>query len=266
MLMTHCGAHEMPLEEIRQLPVPAPQGPRHKPVPFDTMIDAIKTSLGHSGIEVKEEAYAVFANTRLFGLMEVELYDHHTLTDYAFMVGLRGSHDQTMSRGIAVGSRVFVCDNLAFSGEQVIKTKQTLNVEERLPGLIDQAVAQLPGMFAVQESLFEDFRRCQLPKRLADAVMADMVRNLILPANKLPALIREWDQPTHEAHTEDGHSVWRMHNAITQVLKPSHPDRMNLLTHDHRTQQMTRFLSRIVHDDIAEEAITVQVPGVAEAA
>nr|MBS0019438.1 hypothetical protein [Gammaproteobacteria bacterium] len=49
------------------------------------------------------------------------------------MVGLRGSYDQTLPRGLAVGSRVFVCDNLAFSGEVTIKTKQTTFIGQRLP-------------------------------------------------------------------------------------------------------------------------------------
>jgi glycerol-3-phosphate responsive antiterminator len=60
------------------------------------------------------------------------------------MVGIRGSYDQSMSRMLGVGSRVFVCDNMAFSTEVSIATKQTTNIGSRLPGLMRAAVAQIP--------------------------------------------------------------------------------------------------------------------------
>jgi hypothetical protein len=37
--------------------------------------------------------------------------------------------------GIAFGSRVFVCDNLPFVADHVIRTKHTAKLKERLPGL-----------------------------------------------------------------------------------------------------------------------------------
>jgi hypothetical protein len=163
-----------------------------------------------------------------------------------------------MSRGLAIGSRVFVCDNLAFSGEHVIRTKQTLNVQRRMPTLIHKAVAQLPGMFAVQEALFDDFKRHTVTPRQADAMFTDMVRNNILPVTKLRPLIDEWDNPSHEEHTEDGEdTLWAMHNAFTEVMKPAVPERSNLITLDSRTRQMTTFLKHALQE--ADEAVLVPV-------
>lgn len=257
-LYMHCGAQYMPLEEIRALPIPKPQGPRHNPIPFDTFIDNVKNTLIARDVAIEDEAYAVYDNQRLFGLIQVRLSDTRNLTDYAFMVGLRGSHDQSMSRGLSVGSRVFVCDNLAFSGEQVIKTKQTLNVEERLPGLVTQAIAKFPGMFAVQESLFEDFRLHLLNDRKADALITEMLRRNVLPASKMRPLIHEWDNPTHEEHVEDGRTYWSLMNAVTQVLKPNNPERANLIGHDQRTQDLTRLLKWAMDDD--ERRVVATVP------
>ena len=255
MLMTHCGAHKMPLEEIASLPVPAAQGPRHQPVPFYEFIEGVKHTLMQADIGIDDEAYAVYNNERLFGLLQVSLLDHGSLTDYAFMVGLRGSHDQSMSRGLAVGSRVFVCDNLAFSGEHVIRTKQTLNVSKRMPSLIHRAVDQLPGMFQVQQDLFDDFRRHTLSDHRADAMLTDMVRQNILPVTKLKPLLDEWDNPTFEEHDEDGQTLWSLHNAFTQVLKPPVPERANLMLLGARTQHMTSFLRQALRE--ADEKVIV---------
>jgi hypothetical protein len=54
--------------------------------------------------------------------------------DYTDTVGLRNSHDKSFPIGIAFGSRVFVCDNLAFHGEHVIRRKHTVKAKRELPG------------------------------------------------------------------------------------------------------------------------------------
>src|SRR5881397_1045647 len=55
-------------------------------------------------------------------------------TGYSDTCGLRNSHDKRFPIGISVGSRVFVCDNLAFIGDHVIKRKHTANAKTALPG------------------------------------------------------------------------------------------------------------------------------------
>jgi hypothetical protein len=50
-------------------------------------------------------------------------------TGYTNMVGLRNSHDRKFPVGVSFGSRTFVCDNLAFSGDHAIKRKHTANVK-----------------------------------------------------------------------------------------------------------------------------------------
>jgi hypothetical protein len=49
---------------------------------------------------------------RYFGLMEIQNGVIHQ--DYAWVLGLRNSHDKTFPAGIVAGANVFVCDNLRF--------------------------------------------------------------------------------------------------------------------------------------------------------
>lgn len=60
------------------------------------------------------------------------------------MVGLRNSHDKRFLVGISFGSRVFVCDNLAFTGDHVVKRKHTANLKRDLPGLVHRAARGSP--------------------------------------------------------------------------------------------------------------------------
>ena len=59
------------------------------------------------------------------------------------MLGLRNSHDKTFPAGIVAGSAVFICDNLAFSGEVKLARKHTTHITRDLPRLVQSAVGQL---------------------------------------------------------------------------------------------------------------------------
>src|SRR6185295_13974528 len=56
--------------------------------------------------------------------------------DYCLAIGLRSSYDRTLSVGLAAGSRVFCCDNLAFSGEVQAARKHTVHVLRDLPDMV----------------------------------------------------------------------------------------------------------------------------------
>jgi hypothetical protein len=64
---------------------------------------------------------------RYFGMLTLR----SNYGDYGDLVGLRNSHDKTFPIGIAFGSRVFVCDNLAFIGDHVIRRKHTVRRPRR---------------------------------------------------------------------------------------------------------------------------------------
>jgi hypothetical protein len=53
------------------------------------------------------------------------------------------NHDKSFPIGIAFGSRVFVCDNLAFVGDRVIRRKHTSKAKRELPGLVTQIIEPL---------------------------------------------------------------------------------------------------------------------------
>jgi hypothetical protein len=77
----------------------------------------------------------------MFGLWQIGAVD----ASMAYMVGIRNSINKTMAIGIAAGTKVFVCDNLAFSGELVQFRKHTKNSMEELAYLCDQAIMQIAG-------------------------------------------------------------------------------------------------------------------------
>ena len=216
-LIMHCGGDMIAREELVNIPTPPAKGARHQPYPFAEYVDMVHEAMTSHGLRVVDEAYGVSGNQqRLFGLMQLE----HPSVDFAPIVGLRGSHDQTFPRAFAAGNRVFVCDNLSFSGEITVSTKQTTHVKRRLPGLIGSAVGRLPGMFAVMANNIERMRNHAITEAQGKGLIIDAVKVNALPKSQILDVADEWYCPTVEAQREEPLNLWRLHNAFTQVLTP----------------------------------------------
>lgn len=243
--------------QLAHVPTPPAQGRFHRPLPFGEYAEFVADALDRNGLAIAEEEYAVSKDhNRFFGLLEVtnkplegELI---TAEEWRVQVGLRGSHDQRIPRGLTLGSRVLVCSNLCFHGNLgTFATKQTTNILARLPGLIRDAVSRIPQLAQEQEVIFDRYKNTELKPRWGDAALVEIHRRGGLTAPQLGRAIQEWDTPTYEEHAEGGHNVWRLFNAATEALKPTG----NNVNHDtvrDRSQVVSGFLNHLV--DIKQAA------------
>lgn len=246
-LMLHAGAQAITREGLALLPEPKVLGSRHNPLPFVVDVDLITKNLAKQDLFVEDEAFGVLYTkegdpARYFGVMELK----HEQLEHAVVVGVRGSYDQSISRGLAVGSRVFVCDNLAFSGEVTFQTRQTTNIGERLPRMIAEAAMRVPQLAKLQEHRFMQYRMAQLGAQRGEAALIELVRREVLNANSIQRAIAEWDEPSHDEHAEDGFTVWRLMNAVTEAIKAKDASKPNVLPIWDRTINMTGFLDELV--------------------
>lgn len=248
-LMLHCGAEAIDRDTLGSLRLPQPKGNRHYIRPFIEDVDMIDDLLYDVGMPIKDEAFGVTLDDegmpkQFFGLLEVG----SDKDDHGLMVGLRGSYDQTLSRGIAVGSRVFVCDNLCFSGEIEIKTKQTLDIDRRIGSLLRDAIEDVPSLVQRQDNRFEQYRLTRIGQTVGNSILTDMVRTGVLNASQIGRALTEWDKPSHDEHAEDGWSLWRLHNAVTEALKPTNGANNALRRNWDRTIKLTEMLDGAVYD------------------
>lgn len=256
-LIAHCGAKHVDLETLANLPVPAPMGPRHAIRPFIDDVNIIRDELATLGLGIRDESYAVQYEKddsngmpqRYFGVLEVG--DANADHGFGLMVGLRGAHDQRFARGLAVGSRVFVCDNLCFSGSIEVKTKQTTFIDQRLPWLLRDAVARVPQLAELQTERFDAYRNRELKPRWGDAALVECMRRGIINPSHMGKAMAEWDEPSHAEHAENGHSVWRLQNAVTEAIKPTNEQRIAVANAWDRTTKLTGFLDEISGFDLA---------------
>ena len=170
-LILHCGAAEVPRKALAMVPTPRPTE-TWQPIPHETYVHRIEQALPDYGLSVVQEAHAITHDgTRYFGLVQVQ--NGCSSPDYTWVLGLRNSHDKSLPAGLVAGSQVFVCDNLAFSGEVQISRKHTPNILRDHPGLVDSALTRLLGLFRFQDQRVERYKSVHL----GDADAHDLTAN-----------------------------------------------------------------------------------------
>ena len=210
-LLLHAGANPVDYDELRNLPVPAAT-PTHVPIPHYRVVDLIAHSLSYYGHEVVEQHHGVTPDgARYFGVLTLR----SRYTDYTDMVGLRNSHDKKFPIGIGFGSRTFVCDNLAFSADHVVKRKHTANAKRDLPGLIGEIIEPLAIQREAQHRQLECYRATPLTDDRADQAIMQMYRSQVIGVQRIADVLHQWEEPSHDWGDKTG---WRLFNAATLAL------------------------------------------------
>jgi len=240
--------------EIDLLPVPQALGRFHHPYSFGQYIDDIENALDLNGLVIANQEFELAGEgQRLFGALEVQAKDGELITadDWKLLVGLRGSHDQSVQRGLALGSQVLVCSNLCFSGSiGTVNTKQTTNIESRIPALLRQSLDLVPELAYQQERTFDAYKEFEVKPRIGDAFLVEAHRRGALSAAQLGRAIHEWDQPAYEEHAQydagtGTRSAWRLLNASTEALKPTGSQHNPVLV-QQRSEIVSSFLDEVV--------------------
>lgn len=222
MSLLYSSKKDMRIErnQLDYLPEPESLGRFHKPYPFAEYVGDIHHSLATHHVKVKSEEYAIQKDAqRMFGMMVIE----SPAEDWELTLGIRGSHDQSIPRGIALGTNVLVCSNLCFSGELFTgKAKQTLNNGSRILNLIDDAIGAIAPAYDKQEAQFDAMRDTYLlsdEERIVDHLMIEAFKRGALSGSQLGVAIKEYDNPSYSEHRQHG-DLWKLFNAFTQAIKP----------------------------------------------
>jgi hypothetical protein len=177
----------------------------------------VEQKLGKSGLRFIEQAHALsHEGNRYFGLLQVRSDNQDD--DFGLVVGVRNSHDMTFPAGLVIGSHVFVCSNLSFSGEIRISRKHTRFIERDLPQLVEVAVARLADQRQKQELRFLTYKHKELSNGEAHDLIIQALDAQVLPVTKLPDVLQEWREPRHPEF-RNGKTAWRLFNAFTETAK-----------------------------------------------
>ncbi len=210
-LMLHAGASPIDYDGLRTLTTPEATS-THVPVPHFRLVDLVTYSLGYCGHEVVDRAFGVTPDgMRFFGVLTLL----SPYTGYADVVGLRNSHDKSLPVGVSFGSSCFVCDNLAFVGDSVIKTKHSAKLKTRLPGLIGELIEPIADQRESQHRKLLTYQKTELSDDDADRAIMKMYREDIINVTRIADVLGQWERPTHDWGDK---TAWRLFNATTFAL------------------------------------------------
>lgn len=242
-MVLHRGGQSVTIDTVRAVTTPGATE-TWTPIAHDWLIDETLKQLETREMPVISQKHALAANgRRYFGVFELERGNEHN-KGYSVTLGLRNAHDKSMTAGFTTGSRVFVCDNMAFSGDIVINRRHTKNIYSDVRRLIEDAVSRFQITLNTQDNRFDQYKLTKINDKDANNLIVQGLRRGAITALRVPQVVKEWYEPSKIEHRDDGNSIWRLFNAFTQTLKAE--DGGSIAQLPARTTRLTAMLDEAV--------------------
>jgi len=213
-------AHDAKLTREQLALVTTPPGTAtHRPIPHVEVVNALIETLGFRHIGIVRDEYAVDkSGNKMFGVLDLDT----GMVGCRFSIGIRNSHDKSMRLALTVGYRVFVCDNMAFSGDfepVLAKHSKNFNLIQAVSIGVDEMQRNFDGM----RMQVEEWRSQQLADNQARLII---YRAFIESDLEVP---RHLARPVHDLYfnpTVDEfqpRTMWSLSNAFTTAFKELDP-------------------------------------------
>lgn len=199
---------------------PPPATSTWRPIAHGDLISAIDRQLLVRGITISKETFAIQRDgARLFGVLDLSL---ESSGEFCAAMGIRTANDRSMALEIAVGVRVLVCDNLAFSGDLIaLRRRHTakFDLNADLSRAVDRYQAHLLALqrtiaVARQDSIFDAEAKCLIFEAFQDE---------ILPIRYFKQVAATYFRPSEEMTDVQPRTMWGLHNAFTRSVRQMAP-------------------------------------------
>jgi hypothetical protein len=223
---TLISGHHLSYEQMGKIKIPE-RTKTYTPVSHQQVIDLVRERaerLLPSSFELKSEAFGVSPKfgdnfgSRMFGVLT---FDDNS-ADMGMAIGVRNSYDQSLSVGVAFGSKVFVCDNLMFVGDVIVARKHTGDVLTHLEKKINKAMIHAPKNH--EQILLDSDLMKDIPLDNSEAMMLLGLAygKSVLKPRQLLGAKNAWVKPPQEDFED--RNLWSLYNAFTESLKTSPAD------------------------------------------
>ena len=222
VLIGGSGATE---EQVRATVTPA-ETRSHVPLPHGEFLDMVHSTLGGFGWDITEQRFALergkiddvqHDTARLFGVLKIQRGDVEIGEDYRLAIGIRNSHDKTMSAGMVAGLVVMVCSNLDFMGDFKTSHKHSVNVRDVLPSRLNGLAGEIGTAHTDHTRLIESYKRTSLGDTVVHDLLVRLCDARAFPWAYAPKILKEYRNPRHEEFEKP--TLWGFNNATTEILK-----------------------------------------------
>ena len=209
-LVAHSGAQYIDREGLRALETP-PGTETWTPIPHYDLVVALEGQLKARGINIVKEQFSV-QTAKLFGVIDT---DYQVTVEGGAAIGIRTANDKSLALQLAIGYRVFICDNMAFHGDLIaLKRKHTANLD------LHKEFAEGIGRYVREYPKLQDninwWKERTVSKDRGKQLIYDIFRQKIVPARLFHPTAADWE-------AGEDKTMWRLHNCMTAHIKDLKP-------------------------------------------
>ncbi len=234
------GTNKVTEAEVIQVPA-VPFTNSFHPIHHRHIIDAIRSGVVATGLEIVNTQYVLGNNgKRMFGVWDLS----GGSDEMCWSIGIRNSMDKSMALGITAGTRVFVCENLAFSGEFVEFRKHTKGlVLDELEFMAYRAMKKMVANLTKFQSWHEGLKSFSLTEWDAKILLVEIMTNNIIPPSKFARFSDLYFGGVYDQ------TLWGFHETVTDVLRDN-----NLLTLPKKNKMLNGVLDTFMDAGHIESA------------
>src|SRR6266571_1229267 len=190
--LAHANSHLVTRDQLLTIAPPASTA-TWRPIAHADLITAIDRQLQVRGITIQAETFAIQREgARLFAVLDLSI---ERSGEFCASLGLRTANDRSLALEIAVGVKVFVCDNLSFSGDLIaLRRKHTARFD--LNADISRAVDRYQAHLLTLQQHIAGIQETALSALPAKALIVDAFRQEILPIRYFKPVTETYCSPS----------------------------------------------------------------------
>lgn len=208
-------------KQLEAMPLPLSLGAQHNPVPHHLLVETLRVEIQERGYDIQREQYALgMQGSALFGVIDLMPPGVVDVTERGLSLGFRNSTNATLAIKVVAGTRVFVCDNLALSGDLIAVLKRNtkgLDIGQALTAGFDTFLRHATSL----DLQIARLRATLITDLDAKARVFDVFAAKIVPVH----LFDDVNDAYFGQVGEDcaPRTAWGLHNAFTRSLKTLGP-------------------------------------------
>lgn len=222
-LMAHAGAELVTLDYLKSLPEPERLGAHHEPVPHALLAMALEIEAMERGYSVTRSQFALgMSGSALFGVMDLMPTGVVAAEERGLSLGFRNSTNSALAIKVVAGSRVFVCDNLALSGDMIaVLRRNTTGLD--LEAAVRAGFAKFEKHATALDRQIMFLQAKEISDLEAKARVFDIFAQRIVPVHLFDDVERFYFHPADDMTDCQPRSEWGLHNAFTRAIKKMKP-------------------------------------------
>ena len=212
-MMLHCGGQLVTREQVDLVWKPEATA-TYQPIAHGEVVDLAKEIVDYRlGYKLRSEQYGL--NKEGCQFFFALTYDTGE-KEGGFTIAGRNSYDKTLKVAYVGGQRVFVCDNLALSGDAMhVQRKHTKNVLRDVRELCDAAVVRGVDAAKTLTDLWHQMRLVPVDLDRGYEIMGRALGHDVVKPQQVTLAMDAWEEDLHGF----GRSLFGVYQAFTEGCK-----------------------------------------------